>query len=135
MSKAALCNRLRNIILDSQNALQPVRTRIHNAQNDMRNASRQIQDLENELQSTRISSRLTGSAGRLLGGVGGAIVNGLGATEAAIRVSRLESEIRMEGFNLERARDSLASLERELENYQQSISRSQTDMQREGCDI
>lgn len=135
MTENALCNRLRSIILDSQNALQPVRTRIHNAQSDVQNASRQIQMLESELQSARLSSRLTGAAGGLFGGIGGAVVSGLGATEAAIRISRLESDIRVEKYNLERAKGSLEDLEKEIGEHQSAINTSQAEMQREGCDI
>ena len=134
MTENVLCNRLRNIVLDSQNALQPIRTSIHNARSDVQNALRQIENLDNELQSAQLSSRITGTAGRLFGGVGGAIVNGLGATEAAIKVSRLESEIRVERYNLERTRGSLKELEQESENYQESISRSQTEMRQRNCD-
>lgn len=134
MAENAICNRLRSIILDSQNALQPVRTRIHNSRNEVQNASREIQNLESELQSARISSRITGTAGRLFGGVGGAVVNGLGATESAIRISRLESDIRVENYNLERAKNRLEDLEKEIGEHQSVITTSQAEMQREGCD-
>ena len=134
MTENVLCNRLRNIVLDSQNALQPIRTRIHNARSDVQNALRQIENLDNELQSAQLSSRITGTAGRLFGGVGGAVVNSFGVTESAIRVSRLESEIRVEKYNLERATSALEGLETDLGNYQESINRSQDEMMRRGCD-
>jgi len=133
MSENAKCEGLRETIRNHQNALQPVRTQIHIARNEVQSASRQVSDLENELQAAKNNAGISRTLGRLPGSVGGAVVGVLGTTETAFRISRLEGEIRNEKQLLERARTELSSLENELEFYQQSIKGTQSEMRREGC--
>jgi seryl-tRNA synthetase len=93
-----------------------------------------IPDLESQIRFASVEAAIMGTA-RKLSKRRGAAISVLGKTEAAIRLSRLQSELRNAKPDLGRAKSELNKVERKIEFYVQTIPNVINEMQREGCEL
>ncbi len=134
MSESQVCRTLRNRILDHRNELQPARTKVHRLNAEIRRLEKLIPDLESQIRFASVEAAIMGTA-RKLSKRRGAAISVLGKTEAAIRLSRLQSELRNAKPDLGRAKSELNKVERKIEFYVQTIPNVINEMQREGCEL
>jgi predicted nucleic acid-binding Zn-ribbon protein len=134
MAESRLCNRLRNTILDHQNALQPARTKVHRLNAEINRLEKLIPDLESQIRFASVEATIMGAARRLKP-KRGATIAVLGKTEAAIRLSRLESELRNAKPDLDRAKSELKEVEKMVDLYVGRIPATRIEMEREGCEL
>ena len=132
MPESELCGTLRNTLLNHQNALQPAQTKLHRLYTEIRRLEKQIPDLENQIRIANEGATIMGTA-RKLGKRLGPLIAVLGKTEAAIKVPRLESEVRFAKAEHDRAKTELEQVENKIGGYEFGITLTTEQMEREGC--
>ena len=134
MIESDLCKTLRNSILEHQNAMQPTKTKISRAKSEVYRLEQLVSGLERDIllaEAAAIALGATVRANRVVGGIAAVA----GKTDAAMRVSRMQSELRNARRNLDLAKAGLKELERELVFYVQTIPIVRGQMEREGCEL
>ena len=133
MAERPECERLRNNLLDDQNAIGPLQSlldRLAGQRDDLLNERRR---LENTIEEMRLLER-TGQAGStVFGPMGRATVSGLLAINSRVRIARLEGDLEETNATLARLDDRIQSTKNELSNRQNNIPFTREQLHRFGC--
>lgn len=127
------CERLRNNLLDDQNAIGPLRTLLDRLGSQRDNLLNERRRLQNAIDEMRLLER-TGQAGStMFGPLGRAAVNGLLAIGTRIRMARLEGDLGEINATLVRLEDRIRNSENELANHENNIPFTREQLRRFGC--